>query len=47
MLDVGCEIGVLAINLREEVQVFNQVYGLDYPAPKLAVAQREGRIDVV
>ena len=47
MQGVGCGTGPLAINLRQEVQGFNKVDALDYPAPTLAVAQREGRIDVV
>lgn len=43
VLDVGCGTGLLADSLR--AQGFNQVDGLDYSAPMLAVAQREGRID--
>jgi predicted TPR repeat methyltransferase len=43
VLDVGCGTGLLADSLRE--QGFNQIDGLDYSAPMLAVAQREGRID--
>ena len=42
-LDVGCGTGLLAHSLR--AQGFNQIDGLDYSAPMLAVAQREGRID--
>ena len=42
-LDVGCGTGLLAKSLR--VEGFNRVDGLDYSAPMLAVAQREGRID--
>jgi predicted TPR repeat methyltransferase len=42
-LDVGCGTGLLANSLRTEG--FNRVDGLDYSAPMLAVAQREGRID--
>ena len=42
-LDVGCGTGLLANSLRAEG--FNRVDGLDYSAPMLAVAQREGRID--
>jgi predicted TPR repeat methyltransferase len=40
---VGCGTGLLAASLRAEG--FNRVDGLDYSAPMLAVAQREGRID--
>jgi predicted TPR repeat methyltransferase len=43
VLDVGCGTGLLAHSLR--AQGFNQIDGLDYSAPMLAVAQREGRID--
>ncbi len=43
VLDVGCGTGLLADRLR--AQGFNQVDGLDYSAPMLAIAQREGRID--
>ena len=43
VLDVGCGTGLLADSLRAEG--FNRVDGLDYSAPMLAVAQREGRID--
>jgi len=43
ILDVGCGTGLLASCLR--TQGFNRVDGLDYSAPMLAVAQREGRID--
>jgi predicted TPR repeat methyltransferase len=43
VLDVGCGTGLLASCLR--TQGFNRVDGLDYSAPMLAVAQREGRID--
>ena len=43
VLDVGCGTGLLASSLRAEG--FNRVDGLDYSAPMLAVAQREGRID--
>ncbi len=43
VLDVGCGTGLLASCLR--AQGFNRVDGLDYSAPMLAVAQREGRID--
>ena len=43
VLDVGCGTGLLASSLR--AQGFNRVDGLDYSAPMLAVAQREGRID--
>ena len=42
-LDVGCGTGLLAESLRAEG--FDRVDGLDYSAPMLAVAQREGRID--
>ena len=42
-LDVGCGTGLLANSLRAEG--FNRVDGLDYSAPMLAIAQREGRID--
>lgn len=42
-LDVGCGTGLLASCLR--ARGFNLVDGLDYSAPMLAVAQREGRID--
>ena len=43
VLDVGCGTGLLAACLREEG--FTRIDGLDYSAPMLAVAQREGRID--
>ena len=43
VLDIGCGTGLLANSLRAEG--FNRVDGLDYSAPMLAVAQREGRID--
>ena len=43
VLDVGCGTGLLAHSLR--AQGFNRVDGLDYSAPMLAVALREGRID--
>jgi len=43
VLDVGCGTGLLAGCLR--TQGFNRIDGLDYSAPMLAVAQREGRID--
>lgn len=43
ILDVGCGTGLLASYLR--AHGFNRVDGLDYSAPMLAVAQREGRID--
>ena len=43
VLDVGCGTGLLASCLR--TQGFNRVDGLDYSAPMLAVARREGRID--
>ena len=43
VLDVGCGTGLLASCLR--TQGFHRVDGLDYSAPMLAVAQREGRID--
>ena len=43
VLDVGCGTGLLAKSLR--TQGFSRVDGLDYSAPMLAVAQREGRID--
>ena len=43
VLDVGCGTGLLAHCLR--AQGFNRVDGLDYSAPMLAVAPREGRID--
>ena len=43
VLDVGCGTGLLAKGLR--TQGFCRVDGLDYSAPMLAVAQREGRID--
>jgi len=43
ILDVGCGTGLLASCLR--ARGFNRVDGLDYSAPMLAVAQREGRID--
>ena len=43
VLDVGCGTGLLASCLR--TQGFKRVDGLDYSAPMLAVAQREGRID--
>jgi len=45
ILDVGCGTGLLASCLR--ARGFNRVDGLDYSAPMLAVAQREGRIDEV
>ena len=45
VLDVGCGTGLLAASLRAEG--FNRIDGLDYSAPMLAVAQREGRIDEV
>ena len=43
VLDVGCGTGLLASSLR--AHGFNQVDGLDYSAPMLSVARREGRID--
>jgi len=43
VLDVGCGTGLLAESLRAEG--FHRIDGLDYSAPMLAVAQREGRID--
>ncbi len=43
VLDVGCGTGLLANSLR--AYGFNRVDGLDYSAPMLSVAQREGRID--
>ena len=43
VLDVGCGTGLLAHSLR--AKGFDRVDGLDYSAPMLAVAQREGRID--
>ena len=43
VLDVGCGTGLLAHCLR--AQGFNRVDGLDYSAPMLAVALREGRVD--
>ena len=43
VLDVGCGTGLLADCLREEG--FSRIDGLDYSAPMLAVAKREGRID--
>ena len=43
ILDVGCGTGLLASYLR--AHGFNRVDGLDYSAPMLAVAKREGRID--
>tara|TARA_B100001057_G_scaffold482162_1_gene557122 strand:- start:299 stop:955 length:657 start_codon:yes stop_codon:yes gene_type:complete len=43
VLDVGCGTGLLANSLR--AHGFNRVDGLDYSAPMLSVAQREGRID--
>ena len=43
VLDVGCGTGLLAHSLR--AHGFNRVDGLDYSAPMLSVAQREGRID--
>lgn len=43
VLDVGCGTGLLANSLR--TQGFHRIDGLDYSAPMLAVAQREGRID--
>ena len=43
VLDVGCGTGLLANSLR--AHGFSRVDGLDYSAPMLAVAQREGRID--
>ncbi len=43
VLDVGCGTGLLADSLR--AQGFKRVDGLDYSAPMLAIAQREGRID--
>ena len=43
VLDVGCGTGLLANSLRS--YGFNRVDGLDYSAPMLSVAQREGRID--
>ena len=43
VLDVGCGTGLLANSLR--AHGFSRVDGLDYSAPMLSVAQREGRID--
>ena len=43
VLDVGCGTGLLAHCLR--AQGFNRVDGLDFSAPMLRVALREGRID--
>ena len=43
VLDVGCGTGLLADCLRGEG--FSRIDGLDYSAPMLAVAKREGRID--
>ena len=43
VLDVGCGTGLLANSLR--ANGFDRVDGLDYSAPMLSVAQREGRID--
>ena len=43
VLDVGCGTGLLAHCLRAEG--FNRVDGLDFSAPMLSVALREGRID--
>ena len=43
VLDVGCGTGLLADYLRGEG--FSRIDGLDYSAPMLAVAKREGRID--
>jgi len=43
VLDVGCGTGLLADCLRGEG--FSQIDGLDYSAPMLAVAKREGRIE--
>ena len=43
VLDVGCGTGLLAESLRGEG--FSRIDGLDYSAPMLAVAKREGRID--
>ena len=43
VLDVGCGTGLLANSLR--AHGFNRVDGLDYSAPMLSVAKREGRID--
>ena len=43
ILDVGCGTGLLAHCMR--AQGFNRVDGLDYSAPMLKIAQREGRID--
>ena len=43
VLDVGCGTGLLAKSLR--TQGFSRVDGVDYSAPMLAVAQREGQID--
>ena len=43
VLDVGCGTGLLARCLR--AQGFNRVDGLDFSAPMLQVALREGRID--
>ena len=43
VLDVGCGTGLLANSLR--AHGFNRVDGLDYSAPMLSVAQREGRIE--
>ena len=45
VLDVGCGTGLLANSLR--AHGFSRVDGLDYSAPMLSVAQREGRIDRV
>jgi predicted TPR repeat methyltransferase len=42
VLDVGCGTGLLANSLR--AHGFSRVDGLDYSAPMLSVAQREGRI---
>ena len=43
VLDVGCGTGLLASSLR--AHGFNRIDGLDYSAPMLSVARREGRID--
>ena len=43
VLDVGCGTGLLANSLR--AHGFSRIDGLDYSAPMLSVAQREGRID--
>ena len=43
VLDVGCGTGLLADCLRGEG--FSRIDGLDYSAPMLAVAKREGRIE--